>query len=87
MALEVMQPDDLQVAAVREEAVTELSKHIKQAQRLEELREADAVSLPSVTHAKMPLTADACKPEEAAHRMSTPICQTWKLRCSCCQLA
>lgn len=35
----------MQVAAVREEAVTELSKHIKQAQRLEELREADAVGL------------------------------------------
>ena len=36
---------DLQVAAVKKEAVTELSKHIREAQRLQDLREADAVSL------------------------------------------
>ena len=47
----------MQVAAVREEAVRELSKHIKEAQRLEELREADAVSLMTCsTMVSMPAT-------------------------------
>ncbi len=55
-----MQCDDLQVAAVREEAVTELSKHIKQAQRLEELREADAVSLIPALHGDDMPTTGSC---------------------------
>jgi len=36
----------LQAVEVREEAVTELSKHIKEAQSLQDLRQADAVSPP-----------------------------------------
>lgn len=36
----------LQVVKVREEAVTELSKHIKEAQSLQDLRQADAVGPP-----------------------------------------